>query len=90
MTLRRKMALQILAMIVGLLLVSGAALWGVNGLHQDYGLALQGYQELRHVYTVGSHLATAKSLLTLPDPGEAEHQRINREVRAAAQEFQSS
>jgi len=84
------MALQILTMIVGLLLVSGAALWGLNGLHQDYGLALQGYQELRHVYTVGSHLATAKSLLTLPDPGEAEQQRINREVRAATQEFQTS
>jgi signal transduction histidine kinase len=84
------MALQILAMIVGLLLVSGAALWGLNGLHQDYGLALQGYQELRHVYTVGSHLATAKSLLTLPEPGEAEQQRINREIRAAAQEFDSS
>jgi signal transduction histidine kinase len=90
MTLRRKMALQILTMIVGLLLVSGAALWGLNGLHQDYGLALQGYQELRHVYTVGSHLATAKSLLTLPSPGEAEQQRINREVRAATQEFESS
>jgi signal transduction histidine kinase len=83
------MVLQILTMIVGLLLVSGAALWGLNGLHQDYGVALQGYQELRHVYTVGSRLATAKTLLTLPEPGEAEQQRVNHEVRAAAQELQS-
>jgi two-component system, NtrC family, sensor kinase len=57
------MTLQIGAMIVGLLLVSSASLWGLNGLRQDYGLALAGYQELRRVYDVGSHLSTAQTIL---------------------------
>ena len=68
MTLRRKMAYQIAAMIVALLLVSGAALWGLNGLHEDYGVALEGYQRLRQVYEAGSHLATAQRLLATPNP----------------------
>ena len=50
------MGLQIAAMIVGLLLVSGASLWGLNGLQQDYGAALQGYAELRQIFEAGSHL----------------------------------
>jgi signal transduction histidine kinase len=58
------MTAQIACMIVGLLLVSAAAMWGLNGLHQDYGLALASYHELREVYgEVGSHLATARELL---------------------------
>ena len=64
MSLRRKMTVQIAAMIVGLLLVSAAALWGLNGLHQDYDIALAGYKELRQVYgVIGSHLGTARELL---------------------------
>lgn len=58
------MGLQIGAMIVGLLLTVAASLWGLNGLRQDYGLALQGYQELRQLYEVGSQLAIARSLLS--------------------------
>src|SRR5688572_5167226 len=68
MTLRRKMAFQIAAMIVGLLLVSAASLWGLNGLHQDYGLALRGYQQQQDLFRVGSHLVTAKALLAPPNP----------------------
>ena len=59
------MACQIACMIVGLLLVSAAGMWGLNGLHQDYGLALASYQELREIYgEVGSHLVTARELLS--------------------------
>ena len=54
MTLRRKMGYQIAAMIVGLLLVSGASLWGLNGLQQDYREALEGYQRLRQVFEAGN------------------------------------
>ena len=62
--------MQIGCMIVGLLLVSAAGMWGLNGLHQDYGVALAGYQELREVYgEVGSHLATARELLSA-SPGD--------------------
>ncbi len=68
MTLRHKMAFQIAAMIAGLLLVSGVSLWGLDALHEDYGLAAGGYQELRQVYEIGSHLATARILLSLEHP----------------------
>src|SRR5438309_1302824 len=41
------MAYQIGATIVGLLLVIVAALWGLNGLRTDFGVATTGYRELR-------------------------------------------
>src|SRR4029453_3885331 len=63
MTLRRKMGLQITAMIVGLLLISGASLVGLNGMQADYGAALQGIQQLRQTYEVASHLGIAKATL---------------------------
>ncbi|HZK80303.1 MAG TPA: HAMP domain-containing protein, partial [Humisphaera sp.] len=85
MTLRRKMGLQIAAMIVGLLLVSGAALWGLDALHEDYGSAVAGYQELREVYEVGSHLATARTLLS---PDHADRARARVEVETAAERFE--
>src|SRR5579872_4047388 len=85
MSLRRKMTLQIAAMIVGLLLISAAALWGLNGLHQDYGLALAGYRELREVYgEVGSHLATARELLSAA-PGD--RARAAEQIELASQKF---
>jgi signal transduction histidine kinase len=73
MTLRRQMAYQIAAMIVGLLLLAGASLWGLNGLHQDFDAAIEGYQRLRQVYEISSHVATARTLVTLsrPDEGRA-------------------
>lgn len=64
MSLRRKMTLQIAAMVGGLLLVIAAALWGLNGLRGDFGVATSGYRQLRDVYEVASHVATAKTLLT--------------------------
>ncbi|HWE03225.1 MAG TPA: HAMP domain-containing sensor histidine kinase [Tepidisphaeraceae bacterium] len=85
MTLRRKMGLQIAAMIVGLLLVSAAALWGLNALHEDYGSAVAGYQELREVYEVGSRLATAKTLI-LPD--HPDRVRARAEAETAAERFE--
>src|SRR5688500_14195240 len=63
MTLRRKMGLQITAMIVGLLLIAGAWLGGINRLQEDYGAAKEGYEQLRQIYEVGAHLAAARTLL---------------------------
>jgi signal transduction histidine kinase len=63
MTLRRKMGLQITAMIVGLLLISGASLLGIKGMQEDYGAALEGIQQLRQTYEVASHLGIAKAAL---------------------------
>jgi signal transduction histidine kinase len=70
MTLRRKLANQISAMILGLLLVSGLAVWGLVGLKQNFDAALAGYEELRRVYAVGSHVATARTLVSLSRHGE--------------------
>src|SRR5438067_13364922 len=73
MSLRRKMSLQIAAMIVGLLLVSSASLWGLNALQQAYGLAARGYEELRHLYEdVGSHFAVAQALISSPTPDRSD------------------
>lgn len=73
MTLRRKMIYQIGAMIVGLVLLSIAPLWGLNGLHQDFGLALRGYEQLRGIYEVGTHVAAARAAIKaeIPNPDGA-------------------
>src|SRR5688500_5095074 len=76
MTLGRKMAWQSGATVVGLLLVSAASLWGINGLTADYGVALDAYQELRHVYEIRSHLQAASKLLSSDPP--------NRELASVA------
>jgi signal transduction histidine kinase len=62
------MGLQITSMIVGLLLISGASLWGLNGLRQDYGAAVEGYLEMRQIFEVGSEVNMAKSLLGASNP----------------------
>ena len=53
---------QILALMFCLLVVGGAALWGLNGLRWDFGAALGGYQKLRTLYQIGSHVETARML----------------------------
>ena len=65
MTLRRKMSLQIGAMIVGLLRVCAASLWGVRGLRSNLRIASTGYRELREMYEVASHISAARTLLRL-------------------------
>jgi two-component system, NtrC family, sensor kinase len=79
------MFLQIAATIVGLLLTIAASLWGINGLRQDYGLALSGYSDLRRVFEAGSHLATARTLLTQTTPDRS---GALREVQTAAGMFE--
>src|SRR3954463_4148015 len=82
MTLRRKMTLQNAAMLIGLLLVGAAALWGLNGLHHQSGLEREGNLRLQRVYQVASHLATAQKMLITPHP---QMLRLARdEVHAAA------
>lgn len=85
MSLRWKMASQIACMIVGLLLISAAAMWGLNGLQQDYGVAFSGYQELRDVYgKVGLPLAMARELLNASPDNRA---WAGRQIEAASRQF---
>lgn len=66
--------------LIGLVLISAAALWGLTGLRADFTSALKGHEDLRHVYDVSTHLATARRAAALerPDPRE-----ILRELRLA-------
>ena len=71
MTLRRKMVYQIAGMIVALVMISGASLWGISGLHHDFGSAIQGYRQLRELYEARAHVTTARTLVTLSRHAEA-------------------
>jgi len=57
------MALQLGTMLIGLLLVIVTGLWGLNGQRVDFGVATSGYRQLRSVYEVAGHAATAKTFL---------------------------
>lgn len=85
MSLRQKMAIQIAAMLAGALLLGASALWGINGLHQEYDLALEGFRELGEVYgKVGPRVAVAHDTLsTAPDQRE----RAAQELQQAAERF---
>ena len=80
MSLRRKMGLQIAAIIVGMLLIGAAALWGFNGLRADYTTALHGYLQLHSSYDIGTHLATADAVL---QPGHVDRALALQEVQQA-------
>lgn len=71
MTLRRTMVYQIAATIAGLLVVVTASLWGITGLHHEFGTAIAGYEELRRLYDASSHVATARTLVQLSPHAEA-------------------
>lgn len=87
MTLRRKMGLQITAMIVGLFLISGASLWGLNGLRQNYGQAVDGYQELRQIFEVGAEVNIAKMQLAADNPNP---DQVVGQMQKAVTRFQGS
>jgi len=73
-------------MLAGALLLSASALWGINGLHQEYDLALSGFRELGEVYgKVGPHVAVAHEILSAsPDQRE----RAAQEIEQAAERFE--
>src|SRR5690349_25020101 len=69
MTLGRKMAYQTAAMIIGLLMISAASLWGINRLYADYaGVATEAYGQLREVYEIRSDVRAAEQLLATTPP----------------------
>jgi two-component system, NtrC family, sensor kinase len=59
-------------MIAGMLVVGTAAMWGVNQIHQDFGVTVRGFRELRSVYEIGFHISTAQSSLRAQPPNRAE------------------
>jgi two-component system NtrC family sensor kinase len=86
MSLRVKVTLQIVTMLVGALLISAAAVWSINGMEQDYDVALNGYKELREVYgTVGSNMLVAQEIL-ITSP--ADRDRAVRHLQNARDRFE--
>src|SRR4051812_26822797 len=67
-SLRQRLALYIGLMVVGCLLLAIGAIIGVTGLHQDFGIALQGYRQLKQVYDIGVHVAAAGDALRARRP----------------------
>jgi signal transduction histidine kinase len=55
-------------MIAAVILTAAAAVVGVVGLHQDFGVALAANEQLRQIYTLGAHVAVAKSALEESPP----------------------
>ena len=61
------MTFQIAAMLLGLLAVCAVSIYGIRGLKINLGNAARGYRELRELYETGSHIASAKTLLSRSD-----------------------
>ncbi len=79
-SLRRTLIYQITTVIICLLAVSGVAIWGIHGLNQDLSLATRSYERLRDVYEIGSHVSTARTLVSLNSP---ELERAQHELELA-------
>lgn len=63
MTLARKLALHIVALVAALLLIGGASVWGLMGMSKHFDVAEDRYDQLRAVYEVGHHAASARLLI---------------------------
>ncbi|HMO26014.1 MAG TPA: hypothetical protein PKB10_07070, partial [Tepidisphaeraceae bacterium] len=68
MTVRTRLAGQILLLIVAIAALGSAAMVGMYGIRQDFRSALRGYESLRQLYEIGWNIAAAKVLVSLPRP----------------------
>ena len=63
MRLAQKLAMRLTALVVALVLVGGASLWGLVGLIEHFDAAGDEYEQLREVYEIGHRAALAKTLI---------------------------
>jgi two-component system, NtrC family, sensor kinase len=70
-TLRRRMVVHIGLMVLCSLMIGVGAIFGIDGLHEDMGVAVQGYHQLRQVYEVGFEVALARDALSASQPDDA-------------------
>jgi len=87
-SLRRTLIYQTAGVILCLLVVSVAAVWGIHGLTQDLTLTSRSHERLRDVYEIGSHVASARTLVTLAKP-ELEEALQELDAAAAKLEIES-
>lgn len=69
-SLKTRLVLQIGLMALAVALAGAAGVWGVNGLHQDFGTAREGYQQLRRAYEIGADVAVARAALSAEQPDQ--------------------
>ena len=91
-TLRGRIVLQIGVMVFCSLLIGIGAIAGIEGLHQDMGVTVQGYRELRQIYEVGFELARAKDALSsdVPDVHKAQEALETAELKLNPDDDQDS
>ena len=72
-TLRRRMIVSLTLMVLGSLAIGGGSIIAVNGLHQDLGVAIQGYWQVRQLFDVGFLSSKAREAITAnpPQPRQA-------------------
>jgi len=75
------MMLATTALVLSLLVIGLAAIWGVSGLGRDLDVALLEYQKLRAVYAIGPNLARARAML---EGGEPKDPRVFRDLQDAS------
>ncbi len=71
MTLRRKLAYQITALVASLLVAGAASFWEIDQMRSDFNAAFDGYGRLQKVYEVGTHVAAAQLYLAIRQPAPA-------------------
>ena len=81
MTLARRLSLTTAVLVVSLLVISVAALWGLDGLSRRLDEALDEYAALRQVYEVGRDVTMAEAMLTA---GSSDDQAVWAKLRSAA------
>jgi two-component system NtrC family sensor kinase len=62
-SLRARIAFHVALLVIGSLVIGLGAAVGIQSLHRDMGVAVSGYRQLRQVYEVGFHVASAREAL---------------------------
>ena len=71
MTLSRKIVLSLALLVTLVLLFGAAAVWGLLGLQQNLGEALDEYDQLREIYDVRTPITEARATIQTPVPNAA-------------------
>lgn len=86
MTLKRRMAIQLSTVVLGVVLLGVAGVTGIRAVRQDLGVAVRANGQLRQVYAIGARLTSAISQLN-ESPGD--RRDAIRSIRESAQLFES-
>jgi two-component system NtrC family sensor kinase len=86
MTLRKKMVIATSLLILSLLWLAGASLYGLHGLSTNLGVALEEYEELRVIEELSVHMAMARGSLSASAP---DLPMVTAQLREAVEKLES-